>query len=62
MSADIVDFKKYQHLNDHKKKEEGFEKMKQQFETAMPTQESSKDKLLAIFKKKKNTRTPKKKS
>lgn len=61
MSNNVVDFKKRKHLADHAKKEAGFDQMKQRFEVAFPNEKTSKDKLLNVFKKAKNTRTPKKK-
>jgi len=60
VSDNVIDFKKRQHLAKHEKKEAGFKNMKERFENAYPDQKSNKDKLLDIFKKKKNTRTPKK--
>ena len=60
MSDNVVDFSKHQQQAKHEKKEAGFNKMKQRFETALPSEKSSTDKLLGIFKKNKNTRTPKK--
>jgi len=60
VTDNVIDFKKRQHLANHQKKEAGFEEMKQRFEVAYPNQKTGKDKLLDIFKKKKNTRTPKK--
>jgi hypothetical protein len=56
----VVNFKEHQHRVMHEKKEAGFNQMKQRFETAMPVEKSPKDALLNLFKKKANTRTPKK--
>mgnify|MGYP000595568706 FL=1 len=61
MSNNVINFKDKQHLANHAKKEAGLDKMKARFENSVPNEKSSKDKLLDIFKKKKNTRTPKKK-
>ncbi|NQZ31806.1 MAG: hypothetical protein HRU06_11055 [Oceanospirillaceae bacterium] len=60
MSDNVIDFKKRQHLANHEKKEAGFKNMQQRFESAVPSEKTSKEKLLGLFKKKKNTRTPKK--
>jgi hypothetical protein len=61
MSNNVINFKDKQHLAKHAQKEAGFDKIKARFESSVPIKKSSKDKLLDIFKKKKNTRTPKKK-
>jgi hypothetical protein len=60
LSNNVVDFAKHQEQARHKQKEAGFDKMKQRFETVLPNEQSGKEKLLSVFKKKKNTRTPKK--
>ncbi|NRA20662.1 MAG: hypothetical protein HRU05_09310 [Oceanospirillaceae bacterium] len=60
MSDNVIDFKKHQHLARHSKKEAGLKELQQRFETALPSEKSPSEKLLNIFKKKKNTRTPKK--
>ncbi len=61
MGNNVIDFKERQHLAKHAEKEAGFDKMKVRFENIVPTEKSSKDKLLDIFKKKKSTSTSKKK-
>lgn len=61
MSDNVIDFKKHQLRASHAKKEAGIQKIKQQFETAMPFEKSAADKRSIFNKKKLNTRTPKKK-
>ncbi|OUS22829.1 hypothetical protein A9R01_17125 ['Osedax' symbiont bacterium Rs2_46_30_T18] len=60
MSDNVIDFKSRQQQAAHQRKEAGFKDMQQRFETALPNEKGSKDKLLGLFKKKKNPRTPKK--
>jgi hypothetical protein len=61
VSDNVIDFKKHQQQASHAKKEAGIQKIKQQFETAMPLEKNSADKRSLFKKKKINTRTPKKK-
>ncbi|MCJ8338231.1 MAG: hypothetical protein MJK10_07135 [Pseudomonadales bacterium] len=60
MSDNVIDFKSRQQKAAHQRKEAGFKNMQQRFETALPNEKDSKEKLLGLFKKTKNTRTPKK--
>ncbi len=60
MSDNVVDFKKRQEQARHEQKEAGFEKIKERFESVVPVKKSKQDKLLNLFKKKKNTRPQKK--
>ncbi|EPJ54959.1 MAG: hypothetical protein OFPI_04930 [Osedax symbiont Rs2] len=61
MSDNVINFKSRQQKAAHQRKEAGFKDMQQRFESALPSENSSGEKLLSLFKKKKNTRTPKKK-
>lgn len=60
MSDNIVDFSKRQHQARHERKEAGFDEMKQRFTLALASEKEDKQKILSLFKKKKNSRTPKK--
>lgn len=62
MANNVVDFAKRRDEARHGKKEQGLENMQKRFSKALPEREqSSKEKLLGLFKKTKGARTPKKK-
>jgi hypothetical protein len=61
VNDNVVDISKRQDKAKHDKKQAGFDKMRERFETAFPSEKSPKEKLLGIFKKEKKKANPNKK-
>ena len=49
MSDNVIDFKSRQQKAAHQRKEAGFKNMQQRFETALPNEKDSKEKLVGLF-------------